>query len=44
MFYMGDDNMLGDNIKKLRNEIGLTQNELILKAKELKENSSVVLQ
>ncbi len=36
--------MLGDNIKKLRNEIGLTQNELILKAKELKENSSTFTQ
>lgn len=36
--------MLGDNIKKLRNEMGLTQNELVLKAKELKGNSSVFSQ
>ena len=44
MLYVGDDKMLGDNIKKIRNEIGLTQNELVLKAKELKENSSTFTQ
>lgn len=36
--------MLGENIKNLRIEKGMTQNEVVLKAKELKGNSSTFTQ
>ena len=36
--------MLGDNIKNLREEKGLTQNDVVDKAKELKGNSSTFTQ
>lgn len=32
--------MLGENIRKIRNEKGLTQNDVVLKAKELKKDSN----
>lgn len=36
--------MLGENIKKLREKIGLTQNQVVFKAKELKGNSGTFTQ